>query len=142
MFGKVRHHLGLEQSQQLRLLPMQVQVGRLLEMNSLEIEEEVKRALDELPALESADDAKKDSRDDTPDHDDSFNETAEEIQLADYANEDDIPVFKRNQATYDPDSFYEPVAVNPESTLWETLTQQLREQNLSDGDERIAFQKC
>lgn len=138
MFGKVRHHLGLEQSQQLRLLPMQVQVGRLLEMNSLEIEEEVKRALDELPALESADDAKKDSRDDTPDHDDSFNETAEEIQLADYANEDDIPVFKRNQATYDPDSFYEPVAVNPESTLWETLTQQLREQNLSDGDERIA----
>ena len=44
--------LGIEQNQTQRLIPMQVAVGRLLEMNVIEVEEEVKRALEELPALE------------------------------------------------------------------------------------------
>lgn len=130
-----RQHLSLEQSQQLRLLPMQVQVGRLLEMNSLEIEEEVKRALDELPALESV---SENAGDDSASAGDSFNETAEEVQMADYASEDDAPVFRYRAGSYDPDSYYEPIAVNPENTLWETLLQQLREQNLSEEDFKIA----
>lgn len=135
MAEKEQQRLGLEQSQQLRLLPMQVQVGRLLEMNSLEIEDEVRRALDELPALESVNEDE--SRDDG-DHTDDFNETAEQVQLADYASEDDVPVFHKAGGGYDPASYYEPVAVNPDNTLWETLLQQLREQNLNEADFKIA----
>lgn len=135
MADREKQRLGLEQSQQLRLLPMQVQVGRLLEMNSLEIEEEVKRALDELPALESATEEKSGNEDEA--QHDSFNETAEEVQRADYASEDDMPVY-HNPGTYSGDYSYEAVAVNPDNTLWEFLIQQLGEQELSETDYRIA----
>lgn len=136
MADREQQRLGLEQSQQLRLLPMQVQVGRLLEMNSPEIEEEVRRALDELPALEAAPESGGSEIDDEP-QDDGFNESAEQIQLADYASEDDIPVFRQSHS-FEPDSYFEPVAVNPDHTLWETLLQQLGEQHLSDSDYKIA----
>lgn len=50
--------LKLSQKQQLRqtLSPVQVQYVRLLEMGTAEIEDEVKRELDENPALEASSD--------------------------------------------------------------------------------------
>ncbi|MDE6831237.1 MAG: hypothetical protein K2J07_00690, partial [Muribaculaceae bacterium] len=42
--------------QQQRLTPLQVKYVRMLEMNAPEIEEEVRRAVDEMPALEVKDD--------------------------------------------------------------------------------------
>ena len=47
---------ALRQTQESRLLqklnPMQVRFGRILEMNTPEVEDEVRRELDENPALE------------------------------------------------------------------------------------------
>lgn len=50
-------HLATEQKLQQRLTPLQVQFVRLLEMNEAEAADEVRRALDEMPALEAVDDA-------------------------------------------------------------------------------------
>ena len=49
--------LDISQSQKIlqHLSPQQVQFVRLLEMNTAEIEEKVRRELDENPALEAAD---------------------------------------------------------------------------------------
>lgn len=49
-------HLATEQRLQQRLTPLQVQFVRLLEMNEAEAADEVRRALDEMPALEAVDD--------------------------------------------------------------------------------------
>ena len=46
--------LATEIKQQQRLTPLQVQFVRMLEMTGPEAEDEVQRALDEMPALEAA----------------------------------------------------------------------------------------
>lgn len=127
----------LQQQQELkqlqRLTPMQVQFVRMLEMTGPELEGEVNRALDEMPALEIAE-----NQGVTPDND-GFNETAEQVQLADYGNDDDIPSYMldaRNRSVND--SYYTPVAVNDELTLAEDLTRQLSELPLSPRQLTIA----
>lgn len=127
----------LQQQQELkqlqRLTPMQVQFVRMLEMTGPELEGEVNRALDEMPALEIAE-----NQGITPDSD-GFNETAEQVQLADYGNDDDIPSYMldaRNRSVND--TFYTPVAVNDELTLAEDLTRQLSELPLSPRQLTIA----
>lgn len=47
--------LGLHQGLRQRMAPMQVAYGRMLEMTGPEVEEEVRRTLDENPALEAVD---------------------------------------------------------------------------------------
>jgi len=127
----------LQQQQELRqlqrLTPMQVQFVRMLEMTGPELEGEVSRALDEMPALEIADSAARDAGDD------DFNETAEQVQLADYGNDDDIPAYMleaRNHSV--DDSHYIPVAVNDEPSLSEELERQLSELTLSQRQLDIA----
>ncbi|MDE6074602.1 MAG: hypothetical protein K2F80_08400, partial [Muribaculaceae bacterium] len=83
--SSTQQKMGLDQSLTQRLLPLQVRVGRMLEMNSIEVEEEVKRALEELPALEVADT----EANHTPE--DSFTETSEQMQLADFSGEEELP---------------------------------------------------
>ena len=82
-----RNTLGLnqQQRQQQTLSPQQVRYFRMLEMNQTQAEEELKHALDENPALEIA------ATSPSEIGENDFNETAEEMQLADYAGEDDIP---------------------------------------------------
>lgn len=127
----------LQQQQELkqlqRLTPMQVQFVRMLEMTGPELEGEVNRALDEMPALEIAE-----NQGVTPDND-GFNETAEQVQLADYSNDDDIPSYMldaRNRSVND--TYYTPVAVNDELTLAEDLSRQLSELPLSPRQLTIA----
>lgn len=127
----------LQQQQELkqlqRLTPMQVQFVRMLEMTGPELEGEVNRALDEMPALEIAE-----NQGVTPDND-GFNETAEQVQLADYGNDDDIPSYMldaRNRSVND--TYYTPVAMNDELTLAEDLTRQLSELPLSPRQLTIA----
>lgn len=127
----------LQQQQELkqlqRLTPMQVQFVRMLEMTGPELEGEVNRALDEMPALEIAE-----NQGVTPDND-GFNETAEQVQLADYGNDDDIPSYMldaHNRSVND--TYYTPVAVNDELTLTEDLSRQLSELPLSPRQLTIA----
>lgn len=132
--------IGLEQTQSQRLLPMQVMAGRMLEMNAIELEEAVKTALDELPALEAAE-----NHDDTPvkqedESGEEFTETSDDIQRADYGDDDDIPYYLTRQSggSYDPDSYREPVVVAPEGNIIDTLTEQLNEHEVSPRTELIA----
>lgn len=127
----LQQHQELRQLQ--RLMPMQVQFVRMLEMTGPEIEAEVQRALEEMPALEVVDNPVSD-KDDT-----SFNETAEQVQLADYGNEDDVPSYMleaRNHSVND--TYYMPTAVNDELTLGEELTRQLSELTLTPRQLNIA----
>ena len=88
--------LGLSQQQQmrLRLNPKQVSFGRVLEMSAPEFEDEVRRAIDENPALEEVQSPEAELRAD--DEGNEFNESAEDLQRADFANDDDIPSYRLN----------------------------------------------
>ncbi len=121
---------------QQRLNPQNVALGRLLEMSVPEIEDEIQRQLDDNPALEVTHNS------DSVNSESDFTETSEQLQLADYASEDDVPAyitghkkaFAADQA-YDPASF----AADEGDSLIEALMQRLASENeLSDRDRRIA----
>lgn len=123
----------LAQKQQQRLMPMQVQFVKLLEMTAPEVEDEVRHALDENPALEVADE---NSESDT---DANFNESSDQLLDADYANEDDIPSYRLNARNYSPDDDdYEPMAIDSSDTLIDELTRQLNELELTEKQHNIA----
>lgn len=134
--------LTTRQQMQQRLMPMQVQYGRMLEMNTQEVEEEVKRALEEFPALEAVDDSHHASA--TEDGGEAFTETAEEMQRADYRNDDEMPTLRLEAYNHHKNLRQndrqgpEPVVANDGETLLEALDRQLSELNLDDRQMLIA----
>lgn len=107
-------------------------------MTGPEVEEEVRRAVDENPALEVAEQ----DREQLPsneDGDDSYNESAEEMRLADYPNEDETPSYRLEARNHSADDeYYEPVAVASGDSLIDALTAQVSEHDLSERDTTIA----
>lgn len=125
--------LSLSQKMQQRLSPLQMRFVRLLEMSGLEIEDEVRRELDDNPALGVAD------NDEPSDQEENFTESAEEMQLADYRDEDDIPFYRFEANNYSSDDkYFEPTAVAEETSLNEALLSQLSETDISPLDYKIA----
>ncbi len=125
--------LSLTQKLQQRLSPLQMRFVRMLEMNGPEVEDEVRRELDDNPALEVAD------RADNMDDSESYGESAEQLQMADYRDEDDIPSYRleaRNHSVND--DYFEPVAVAEGHTLMDSLLAQLAETDMPDSQLAVA----
>ncbi len=121
----------MQQKLQQRLTPQQVQFVKMLEMTGPEVEDEVRRAVDENPALEVND---SDSAQSSPQDDgEEFTESAEQMQLADYKNEDDIPSYRLESNNYSADdAYFEPIAIASGDTLIDSLKSQLAEQELTE----------
>lgn len=134
--------LNLQQQTALRqrLTPAQVMFGQYLEMNAPELEDELRRALDENPALELAEHEREVSERNSRDAEgELFEETAEQLQRADYGDDDEVPYYRlqANNRSAD-DDVYDPVAVDDRLTMADVLMQQLGDYNLSDLDRTIA----
>ena len=88
---------GLQQKLQQKIAPQQIQFIKMLEVNTLEMEERIKQGLEENPALE-------DSGESNPEEsfDDILynNEQNEDLSLGDYRSEDDIPDYKLRSGNY------------------------------------------
>lgn len=129
--------LTQEQKLTQRLSPLQLQLVPLLQMNSLEIEEKVRSELDDNPALEvneeiTAENLNKDEDGET------FNETAEDIQQADYRDEDDIPYYRTNISNHSADDETPNAIIISESSLVDYLMEQIHERNLNETQMKIA----
>ena len=97
-----RQSLGQVQGlrQQQTLAPQQVLFLRLLGLNTLELEDEVQRTLEENPALEAVDDMPDPDAEELEsklppresyDDGDTFDESAEHLQLSDFQRAEDVP---------------------------------------------------
>lgn len=133
MKGTLAQHQTLSQLQ--RLTPMQVQFVRMLEMTGPELEHEVERQLEEMPALERADATA--TTGETSDED-TFQESAEDLQMADYAREEEIPSYRLNTQAAPADNDFIPQTSDSGETLMELLERQLPELNLNDHDRTLA----
>lgn len=124
----------LRQLQQLS--PLQVQYARALEMTGPEFDEEVRRALDENPALEEDIDNPLLPPDDGDGENFEYTESAEEMQRADYKSEDEMPTYRLNAYNRSSDDpVYDPAQSHTAATtLLDTLTAQLE---LLDIDETL-----
>lgn len=128
----------LAQRMQQRLSPQQVRLVRMLEMSEPEMEEEVRRELDDNPALAEADTQELHDNDTHEDPEEGFHESAEEMQRADYRDDDDIPYYRQNVSNYSADdNHFEPTAIASSETLAESLERQLYELPLTDRQTKL-----
>ncbi len=125
--------LGQNISQELRqvqrLSPMQMQLVRLLEMSAPELDEEIHRQLDDNPALVAVDEPRG--------HEGDFTETADELQRADYASDDDAPYLPPSRSRgEDP---FRPEIRESSQTLQENLSEQINRTALPPEIARLAL---
>lgn len=74
---------GLQQKLQQKLSPLQIQTIKLLELPTMELEQRIKKELEENPVL-----------DEVNDEDDTEDTSTGNVSLSDYSSEDQIPSYK------------------------------------------------
>ncbi len=93
----------LQQKLLQKLSPQQIQMIKLLEVPTLQIEQRIKKELEENPALEEG---AEDEDDNIEPEDEQFEETdkdQEEFTIDDYIEEDDIPDYRLQEKNYSKD---------------------------------------
>lgn len=131
----------LQQKQQQRLSPLQMQVIKLTELPNIELEERIKQELVDNPALdEGYDDSGDDSQDSLDDNgfDESDNITQEDIALGDYFTEDDIPDYNLNRSSTSETSWREDIPFSSAESLHEFLIEQLHLTEMDEESAKIA----
>ena len=121
----------LKQSLQQKLLqklsPLQIQVIKLLEIPTAQLEQRIKEELEVNPVLEYAGDSQG-SNDEYGDEADSVPEQEmekDELSIDDYIRDDDIPAYKLQSRNYSKDDKHEDIPFSGGTTFHEHLTAQL-----------------
>ncbi len=131
-----------------KLSPQQIQLMKLLQVPTAELEQRIKEELEVNPALDEGpedynDDVSADDiadRKDEQDERDDRNELDDDLDLSDYYDEDEIASYKLKSDNYaDPDEDRTiPVAV--ESSFHEHLESQVGMLDLDEAQTKIAYQ--
>lgn len=147
--------MALGQSLQQRLLqklsPQQIQLMKLLQVPTANLEERVKEEIEENPALELDEGENRDEdniQDEFADTDDSFDEDYEgsaedydSVDVSDYVHEgdDDIADYKTRDENYgEDDDTNRQLPVKTETSFYETLLHQLGLLSLEEKEKKIA----
>lgn len=133
----LRQHL--QQKLQQKLSPQQIQLIRLLELPTIELEERIKHELEENPALEEGTEPVDDFdvNDDTGADEMSAGDSDLDISLGDYLTEDDIPDYKLREM-HERTEQKEDIPFSVSQSLNESLLQQLGLRDLSENNMKIA----
>lgn len=133
--------MALKQQQELkqtqRLSPLQMQVIKLVELNSVEVEDRIKQEIEDNPALEVSDSG--------PAGDEEENvETMEDILsqddiiLGDYPSEDDIPDYRLNGSDRKSETNIVEISYYDDKSLSDSLQEQIGLLKLDDHRQLIA----
>lgn len=136
----LRQHQHLKQTQ--RLSPLQMQVIKLIELNSIELEDKIKQELEENPALDEViekDEVDHDVKNDEDDYAELLSE--EDIVKGDYTSEEEMPDFRLSSSGVS--SFYKSKTdftdfALSSNSLQQTLLEQINLQNLNSKEIKIA----
>jgi len=137
----MKQKLSLQQKLLQKLSPQQIQVIKLLEIPALQLEQRIKKELEENPILElesegSADESDNENQDETGSETDADND---EFSFDDYYDEDeDIPSYKLNANNYSKDDKYVDIPFSAGTTFHEYLLEQLGVADLTDEEQQLA----
>ena len=136
----LKQHLQLKLGQ--KLAPQQIQLMKLIQLHTLEFEEELERELEENPALEVAKEESKEDEYSTLDE--SYeSEGTESIETDFDVNEylyDDEPSYKTASSNYsaDDEDFDNESLLTEGQSLYDYLMEQINLVNINDEDLKIA----
>lgn len=112
----------LQQKLQQKLSPAQIQVIKMLEVPTLELEERIRQELEENPALEEGAEIEASEMDDFNADDEGSNE---EINFDEYMADDDIPDYKLKANNTSKDDKHEDIPFSAGMTFHEYLIDQI-----------------
>ena len=122
------HRLQQTISLQTKISPQQIQMIKLLELPTMQLEERIKREIEENIVLEEDTEAQSNSE-----------EAPEKISVDEYVGkEDDTPGYKARINNFSKDDKERPVYITEAHSLSESLIEQLRFRSLSDEELTIA----
>lgn len=131
--------LTLQQKLLQKLSPQQIQVIKLLEIPTIQLEQRIKKELEENPVLEMADESPSDTDDNEAselrsdeDKDD------EEFTVDDYIQDDETPLYKLSANNYSPDDKQVDIPFSVGDTFHEFLNEQLGLAYLSEYQKTLA----
>jgi RNA polymerase sigma-54 factor len=119
-----------------KLSPQQIQLMKLLQIPTMELEQRIKQEIEENPALEEG-------KEEVTESDSDYEEKAEateaerEFDINDYLD-DDMPSYKSQTSNYSADDDEKAVPFSQGKTFHENLLEQLGLRNLNDTDLAIA----
>ena len=126
----------LQQKLQQKLSPAQIQVIKMLEVPTLELEERIRQELEENPALEEGAEA-----DITDDYDDEFSDDGgnnDDFDPDEYMMDDDIPDYKLKANNTSKDDKREDIPFSAGMTFHENLIDQLGLLDLTEHQHALA----
>jgi len=128
---------ALQQKLLQKLSPQQIQVIKLLEIPTIELEQRIKKEIEENPALEEGQEEEEYEKDEIedPNSDDNISSDEREeneFSFEDYVEEDDTPSYKLNTSNYSKDDEKRDIPYSETSTFYELLKSQLGLKKLSE----------
>ncbi|GAB1416676.1 RNA polymerase factor sigma-54 [Paludibacter sp.] len=127
---------SLEQKLQQKLSPAQIQVIKMLEVPTLELEERIRQEIEENPALEEGTEKNDDENEFGDINDEGGNN--DDMELDEYMADDDIPDYRLKVNNTSKDDKREDIPFSIGTTFHENLLSQLGLQNLTEHERKIA----
>ena len=125
----------LQQKLLQKLSPQQIQMIKLLEIPAIQMEQRIKKEMEENPVLEEGGDEisemdEQEMEDESGDYD--------EFSLEDYMDDDDVPTYRLNAQNYSRDDKQEEIPFSGGSSFSEHLSSQIGLRDLDEVQELIA----
>jgi len=131
-------HLKLEQ----KLSPQQIQLMKLIQLPTQELEERLEQEIQENPALdEGADEDEKERDEDEWDNDldnTEKDDNLDDVNWDEYLSDDEIPAYKTQANNYSPDDEQYSVPISVQENFIDRLHTQIGMQDLDDTEYQIA----
>lgn len=128
----------LTQKLEQRLSPQQIQLMKLLQVPTMELDQRIKQELEENPALdEGAEEVDEFDKDPDDDYNDDENEFDTDFDISDYFD-DDTPDYKTQVNNKSKDDEERGVPLSVDSSFQDKLTEQLHLLDLDDTQFQIA----
>ncbi len=135
----MKQKLLLQQKLLQKLSPQQIQVIKLLEIPTVQLEQRIKKELEENPVLEmGADSPTNEDENDAPELRSEEDKDDEEFSVDDYLNEEEIPLYKLSTNNYSPDDKHVEIPFSVGATFHESLMEQLGLAYLADHEKKLA----
>ncbi len=118
--------LSLQQKLLQKLSPQQIQMIKLLEIPTVQLEQRIKKELEENPVLEMAEEsATPEDNDQTQELKSNEDTDNEEFSVEDYLSDDDTPNYKLSTHNYSKDDKHVDIPFSVGSTFHEFLSEQM-----------------
>ena len=118
---------GLELKQQQKLSPLQIQTIKLIELPIQELEQRIRKELEENPVLDEEQPAEKDEEN-----------TPREVSLSDYKDDDPIPGYRLRADNYSKDERPQYSTFSVKESFTQSLQEQLGYRNLTEHQYAVA----